>query len=309
MDKLSHDLRATLTPRFPAILNTILSLLTSTGSPSGQTVPDPSSSTSVSNPPKRKLRQLPPETLQTLLSTLSSLFRYTLTPSHQLLRPSFVTLRQTMVDVRACGRKSSIAVELERMLAEVWGGVLRRVKGKEKRDSVVRDLMEGLEGCEDGVAWIWCFSLKVMRISSCFWFYFYSLARRSMQTPSHTLHPATALLVPSLISAYLSASTFDVDARYTLVKRVLTSFANHVKDAKSFASISDLLLETYETEVDALRKKNNGGDAIMADPDNAETVYMDVEDEGPQLANRVVRLWRLLAVVSATKKGARLQRT
>lgn len=72
-----------------------------------------------------------------------------------------------MVDVRACGRKSSIAVELERMLAEVWGGVLRRVKGKEKREGVVQDLMEGLQGCEDGVAWIWCYALKVRRISFC----------------------------------------------------------------------------------------------------------------------------------------------
>lgn len=160
MDKLSHDLRTTLLTKYPLILSAVLSLLTV---PTGVTaITDPSSSTS--NHVKRRLRQLPPETLQTLLSTLSSLFRYVLTPSPQLLRPNFLTLRQTMIDVRSCGRKSSVAVDIERMLAEVWGGVLRRVKGKEKREGVVTDLMEGLEGCEDGVAWVWCTALKVCSV-------------------------------------------------------------------------------------------------------------------------------------------------
>ncbi|KAG8862294.1 U3 snoRNP protein [Tulasnella sp. 330] len=302
MNNLTHDLRTTLLPKYPLILSSLTSLLTAENHHGGSgttAASDPSSSTPTSilpTKPKRKT-QLPALTLQTFLTTLSSLLRYIVTPTPHLLRPTFLALRQTMISIRGRGRKSTVSEELERMLAEVWGGVLRRVKGKEKREGVVRDMIEGLEGCEDGIGWVWCSALKA---------------------PSQTLHPSTSLLFPVLLSHYTSAkSDIDSESIFTLLRRVLTSFIHHVKDAQNFAIISDLLLEEYKKLVDVLsvsrsaQKKDRDDDEIMeTEADHREWQGMeldgDQDEEELKKLDRITRIWKILVVVCATRKGSRL---
>ncbi|KAG9038346.1 U3 snoRNP protein [Tulasnella sp. JGI-2019a] len=300
MNNLAHDLRTTLLPKYPLILSSLTSLLTGEHhhEPAATNLPaDPSSSNPNPTPNKTKRKpQLPAPALQTLLTTLSSLFRYVLTPTPHLLRPTFLTLRQAMISIRGRGRKSTVSEEVERMLAEVWGGVLRRVKGKEKREGAVRDMVQGLEGCEDGIGWVWCSALKA---------------------PAQTLHPSTTLLLPVLLSHYISAATeSNAELIFTLLRRVLTSFIHHVKDAESFAPISSLVIEAYKKQVDELsassvdQKPESDGDAVMVtDEEQGEWAGMETdsnEDENAHKMDRLARMWKLLMVLCATKKGSRL---
>jgi U3 small nucleolar RNA-associated protein 20 len=132
MQNLIHDLRTTLLPKYPTILTSITSLLH---------------------------RPLASDTLTTLLSTLSALFRYLIIPSQQLLKPTWITIRKCMIDA-VVNNNGTTGEELRRMLAEVWGMMLRRLKTA-PREEAVKLLLEGLDGCEEGVAWILVYAMKV----------------------------------------------------------------------------------------------------------------------------------------------------
>lgn len=132
LQKLAHDLRTTLSPIYPQLLSSLLTLL-------------PRSSISASS-------------LTALLSTFSELFK-------QLLIPSLVThpelLDETWMLVKGTLRKCQ-REEVKRALGEVWGiGVLRRVKGAGRERCVGIMMQEGFEGVEDACAWMFVFACKV----------------------------------------------------------------------------------------------------------------------------------------------------
>lgn len=56
--------------------------------------------------------------------------------------------------------------ELERMLAEVWGAVLRKIRRTEMREEAVTLAAEGIEGCEEGTAWVFISALQVRTLYS-----------------------------------------------------------------------------------------------------------------------------------------------
>ncbi|KAG8958312.1 U3 snoRNP protein [Tulasnella sp. 419] len=198
LQNLTHDLRSTLVPQYPTLLSTTTSLFS---------------------------RSLTPETLTTLLSTLSSLFRYILSSSPQLLPTSFHAIRLAMIDSRAKVGGGVAGEELQRMIAEVWGSVLRKVKSAH-REQAIRLLADGLEGCEEGTAWCLIYAAKA---------------------PSHSIHPSTPLLFQPLIDIYLSSD--DADRIFILLRRFLTSMIHHTSDAQGFSPLSNAIIERYKAEI------------------------------------------------------------
>ncbi|KAG8952752.1 U3 snoRNP protein [Tulasnella sp. 424] len=227
LQNLAHDLRTTLLPSYPAILTAVFDILPSTNIQPATT--DPSSSSS--NPPTSS-RPLPtPNTIKTLLTTLSSLFRYILLPNaKQLLRPSWLLLRQTMLSVVRRKGAGLSGEEIERTLAEVWGGsVLRKLKGKEVQQEGVNLLVDASVEQAEGVTWIWV---------------------SAIQAPNGTIHPSSKTLLAHLVERYLAEGDEEViTALVVLWRRILTSVINWTSSAKPFESISELMVEVYKREV------------------------------------------------------------
>lgn len=80
------------------------------------------------------------------------------------------------------------------------------------------------------------------------------------------------------------------------------SYMHHVKDAKAFSVVGDLLVEFYEKETISLRGKPGGTDYGIASSSTA----MEVDNPDENHVLRLVRLWRVLTVVCGGKKGSRL---
>ncbi|KAG8997267.1 U3 snoRNP protein, partial [Tulasnella sp. 427] len=225
LQNLAHDLRATLLPSYPSLLTAVLAIL-----PSTNIQPQSSEPSSSSSPPTSS-RPLPtPNTIKTLLTTLSSLFRYILLPNAtQLLRPSWTLLRQNMISVVRRKGAGMSGEEIERTLAEVWGGsVVRKVKGKEVQREVVDLLVDACAEQPEGVTWILV---------------------SAIQAPNGTIHPSTKALLAHLLERYLSEREEElVSALVVLLRRVLTSAVNWTTTPKAFDNISALLLEVYNHE-------------------------------------------------------------
>ncbi|KAF8161519.1 hypothetical protein B0H34DRAFT_383134 [Crassisporium funariophilum] len=126
LQKMAHDLRTTLSPIYPSLLQHLLSLLP---------------------------RSISPAALTALLETLSSLFRYLLIPSIDL-----TLLDQTWEAF--CSVLPKCLAEIQRAVAEVWASVLRRMKQAARERAVVL-VAQNVAGLEDASAWVLVFSCKV----------------------------------------------------------------------------------------------------------------------------------------------------
>jgi U3 small nucleolar RNA-associated protein 20 len=126
LQKMTHDLRTTLSPVYPDLLSRLLKLL-----PRSISVP----------------------ALGVLLETLSSLFKFLLVPSIHLdlLEKTWTAVRDIL---------PTCLPEIQRAMAEVWGSVLRRLKTA-AREKAVTLLAEKAEGVEDASAWVVVFACKV----------------------------------------------------------------------------------------------------------------------------------------------------
>ncbi|KAF5369330.1 hypothetical protein D9758_002676 [Tetrapyrgos nigripes] len=189
LQKLAQDLRSTLNPVYPALLDHLLQLAP---------------------------RSISAKALTALLSTLSSLFKYLLIPTAdvKLLEQSWDALRRTI---------PKCLPEVQRMLAEVWGSVLRKLKASMREEAVLL-IARDLEKIEDAGAW--CF------VSAC-------------KSVSQSLHTVTITLVGPLIKYYLICD--NLDDTYTLIRRVLTAFIHHVKGPEQFSSVADLVVQALNT--------------------------------------------------------------
>ena len=131
LQKLAHDLRATLSPAYFDLLDCLLALLP---------------------------RSLSAPTLTALLAAFSALFKYLLIPS---VDPALA--KKTWTRLRAALLKCN--PEVQRAVAELWGSVLRRLKPGARENVVV--LMAGdQEGIEDASAWAFVYACKVCRAPS-----------------------------------------------------------------------------------------------------------------------------------------------
>lgn len=123
MKALLHDLRSTVTPMYTAILNELVPLL---------------------------LRKLDTLALSELLTTLVTFFKYVLIPSLPSLTLLALTWKQLLRPFEEGDDQS------RRMLGEVWGATLRRMKA-DHRETCVRMMMESLRenhSLRDGIAWV-----------------------------------------------------------------------------------------------------------------------------------------------------------
>jgi hypothetical protein len=139
-----HDLRKTLAPVYPDMLNRLLKLLP---------------------------RQISASALTVLLATLSSLFKHLLVPDN--LELTWTQLKETLV---LC------IPGVQKAVAEVWGAVMRRVKA-DVREKCTHILAEDVEGIDDTSVWILVFACKVRAHQSVFAIvfmdtFFYSPSRK-----------------------------------------------------------------------------------------------------------------------------------
>lgn len=255
LDALTHDLRTTLLPLYPVILKTLSPLL---------------------------LRKLPPAAFTELLSTLLSLFKFVLLPSlpSPLLLATWKELQRPLKEASDDGR---------RMLGEVWGAVLRRVKHSE-REELVKVMVEDLnknEALRDGVAWTF--------VHAC-------------QAPSRTLHPCTPTVLSTLLDAHLShnlpssesgSSSFSPDPStsetHRLLKRLLTSFSHHVQTPAQYTPASDIVVGRLEAQV--LKAQSVAVIADMTDEDHME---------GALAFEALTRMMEVAEFMALAKNGSRI---
>lgn len=121
-----HDLRTTVSPIYPSLLDRLLALLP---------------------------RAISAAALTALLETLSSIFRYLLIPAIDS-----TLLPQTWE--RVCAVLPKCLGEIQRAMAEVWGAVLRRMKAG-PREEAVRLLAKHTTTIEDASAWAIVYASKV----------------------------------------------------------------------------------------------------------------------------------------------------
>ena len=126
LQKMAQDLRTTISPVYLTILQHLLDLLT---------------------------RPISAQTLTALVETLSLLFRYLLIPA---VNPEL--LDETWNKLRAILPKC--LPEIQQTLAEVWAGVLRRLKAG-SREKAVLLLAESAGDLADASAWVVIFVCKV----------------------------------------------------------------------------------------------------------------------------------------------------
>jgi U3 small nucleolar RNA-associated protein 20 len=128
LQKLTHDLRSVLSPKYLDITTRLTGLLP---------------------------RSLSAPTFTALLETFSSIFKYLLIPSTE---DNSVSLTwQRMHDVLPKAN-----VEVQRAMAEVWGATLRRLKGA-RRQEALEALASELNHVEDFAAWVLVFACKVSK--------------------------------------------------------------------------------------------------------------------------------------------------
>lgn len=128
LQKITQDLRTTLSPVYRDILVKLLALL-----PRGKAITAAA--------------------LTALLETFSSLFKFLLVTSIdlQLLEDTWASIRSML---------PKCLPEIQRAMAEVWGSALRRMK-MAARERAVTLLAENTAGIEDVSAWIFVSACKV----------------------------------------------------------------------------------------------------------------------------------------------------
>ncbi|PVG02408.1 hypothetical protein CPB86DRAFT_577131 [Serendipita vermifera] len=123
LQKLLHDLRKTLSPKYEVILGSLLLQAT---------------------------RSLPPATLETYVQSLSLLFKFILPSVPESTEATWTNLAATMRKCRP---------EMRRMLAEVWGVTIRRFKPEQKLKAT-EWMVESLDTVADAVAWVYISSFQ-----------------------------------------------------------------------------------------------------------------------------------------------------
>lgn len=209
IQKLAQDLRSTITPVYPTLLDRLIQLPT---------------------------RSIAPEALKVFISTLSSLFKYIVIPATgpELLEKTWAALRHTL---------PKCLPEVQRAIAEVWGSLLRKLKANQRERAVVL-VAEDLSAINDAAAWIFVSACKV----SFFLSHAGEVGTEdlSLQSVSQTLHTVSPSLINPLVTFYLTCEK-DADALYTLIRRVFTAFIHHVKGAEQFTLITNIVVKSMSS--------------------------------------------------------------
>ncbi|KAI0090560.1 armadillo-type protein [Irpex rosettiformis] len=188
LQKITQDLRTTVLPSYPAILEQLLSLLP---------------------------RSMAAETLSILLPTFTSLFKYVLIPADATSN-TIQTAWTAFSDVLP-----KCDPEVQRAVAEVWGNLLRRMKG-DARERCVTNIASSASS--DVAAWVFVCSCKSV---------------------SQTLHSITPSIIRPLLQYYFSTASNSEASEdtFTVIRRTLTALTHHCKAADQYSPITNILLE------------------------------------------------------------------
>ncbi|KAF8623398.1 hypothetical protein AX17_007436 [Amanita inopinata Kibby_2008] len=238
LQKLAADLRTTLLPAYHTILDALFPLL-----------PKP----------------IPTQALSTLLETLVTFFKYMLIPS---IQSNPTILEETWTGL--CLTLTRCTPEVQRAVAEVWGGVLRRLKGNDVKEKAVALLAQNLEGLGNVCA--------TALVHAC-------------RSVSQTLHTCTASLFNPLLSYHLTTST-SPDLTHTLIRRSLTAFIHHVKSADQFTVLADLLVKHLDITLKQYAEH---------EPSSAAQSPVSKRE-------KIRRIVEVLAVACSVRQGTRLTR-
>ncbi|KAG9084745.1 U3 snoRNP protein, partial [Ceratobasidium sp. 370] len=173
---LIYDLRQTLLPVAPQILTSLLSFLS---------------------------RKLPPDALELLLTALTAYLKYlVVTNPGVLLEPAWHALL------------SAVSPSHVRMLAEVWGHLLRKIKKEDKRRAV-RLLVSSLEQEPDFVAWC--------------------VVEATRAKQAQGIYTTATELIGPLLEVHVEG--YDPERTLLLLRRVLTALIHHSK-TESFSGVA-----------------------------------------------------------------------
>lgn len=178
MQKLSHDLRETLSPSYLSVLSCTLSILP---------------------------RKIPAPALTALLGTLSALFKYILLPSadpHSDLSLYDATWAEITVVLSKC------LPEVQRATAEAWASAVRRMKSH-ARDYVVQKMCIDAETTPEAVAWVMVYACKVRlsNLGKCSAAYIGCSPSRSL----YTLQPHRSCQLP-YVGMFLKAGSMGQES-------------------------------------------------------------------------------------------------
>ncbi|KAK7033108.1 DRIM domain-containing protein, partial [Favolaschia claudopus] len=195
LQKLTHDLRTTLSPAYlDPVLPRLLALL-----PRSRTISAPA--------------------LTALLATFAALFKFLLVPASEL-----ELLEKTWAKIKDILPRC--LPDVQRAMAEVWGGVLRRLK-PEAKERALSMLAESVEDDSDGDiqdAAAWCV------VTAC-------------KSVSQTLHTCTPSIILPLLNCHLSATS--ADRTHTLLRRLFTALIHHVRNADNFVPVENILVNKF----------------------------------------------------------------
>jgi len=188
LEKLLRDLRSTLAPQYEQLLAVLLPL---------------------------SAKSLGPEVLPVYLQTVSTLFKYLLLPQPDCLSSTWTSVQSAL---RSC------TLEMQRMLGEVVGTIIRKLK-LEDRFQMVQLLVDEQADLENAIAWTFV---------------------SATQSVSNTLHTTALSFVTALLDRHLVAESNE--RTFKLLRRVLSS-AMHHSTIESFTPIAGaLVLRVEETK-------------------------------------------------------------
>ncbi|KAG8773851.1 U3 snoRNP protein [Ceratobasidium sp. 428] len=225
---LIYDLRQTLLPLAPQLLTTLLLLLA---------------------------RKLAPDALELLLTALTTHLKYLV-----------VTNPSTLLEPAWNAFLSAVSPPHVRMLAEVWGHLLRKLKGEDKRRAVGL-LVSSLEKEPEFVAWC------VIE------------ATRSKQAQG-VYTTATEIIGP-ILEAHVEGS--DSEETLLLLRRVLTALIHHSK-TESFSGVAGVVVIRLETEM-----------ARVEEIKSSKGKEREAGDE-----ERLMRAMEVATIICAVRKGGKL---
>lgn len=284
MKAFIHDLRSTILPMYPTLLNTLIPLLQ---------------------------RKIDTSALTELLATLATLFKYVLIPPLSSPSPSTSTSSAPIPPVLSLTWKSLLPAlahvndETRRMVGQVWGSTLRRMK-LEMRDVCSLMMLDSLSGnnpdnddegeyeeLRDGITWV--------LVEAC-------------QAQNRTFHLCAPKLVDCVLAFYLSGfsssssssasssrlpnsdANSNTNPISTILTRLLTSLIHHASGPSTFIPISDVLLEALRKEI-----------RIRNQPNIITSVTNPTSGAGNN-DNKLAKVLDVLQVPCIVRKGTRMPR-
>ncbi|KAF8706717.1 Down-regulated in metastasis, partial [Rhizoctonia solani] len=233
---LMYDLRQTLFPIASQLLGTLLGLLP---------------------------RKLPPDSLELLLTALTTHLKYLVVTNPSLLESSWSLFLHAAT---ASTQPSHV-----RMLAEVWGHLLRKLKKPEK-EQAVQILVASLNDAPDFGAWC--------------------VVEATRAKQAQGIYTTATDIIGPILDAHVGGS----DGTYVTLRRVLTALMHHSK-TESFAGIAGIVVAVLERELTALELGAKGkGKAKEHDG------VVSLQEE------RLLRAVEIVTAMCAVRKGGKLSR-